>query len=204
MLLLNNLEFKRLDKIIFNEINISASSGKIILINGNNGSGKTTLLKTIVSILEPTNGEIFWMGKKIKKNLFNFYSNTTFIMDKPTSSKSLTVLENIYFWKNLSISKITFDEIKKLLEILELTNYKNKQVGFLSLGEINKLELARLIVERKKLWLLDEPYNNLDSSSVEIINQTFIDHSNKEGIVVFSSHYKPNISNYEIVEMNQL
>ena len=202
MLLLNNLEFKRLDKIIFNEINISASSGKIILINGNNGSGKTTLLKTIVSILEPTNGEIFWMGKKIKKNLFNFYSNTTFIMDKPTSSKSLTVLENIYFWKNLSISKITFDEINKLLEILELTNYKNKQVGFLSLGEIKKLELARLIVERKKLWLLDEPYNNLDNSAVEIINQTFIDHSNKEGIVVFSSHYKPYISNYEIVDMD--
>ena len=89
MLLLNNLEFKRLDKIIFNKINISASAGKIILINGNNGAGKTTLLKTIVNILEPTNGEIFWMGKKIKKNLFNFYSNTTFIMDKPTSSKTL-------------------------------------------------------------------------------------------------------------------
>ena len=204
MLLLNNLEFKRLDKIIFNKINISASAGKIILINGNNGAGKTTLLKTIVNILEPTNGEIFWMGKKIKKNLFNFYSNTTFIMDKPTSSKSLTVLENIYFWKNLSISKITFDEINKLLEILELTNYKNKLVGFLSLGEIKKLELARLIIERKKLWLLDEPYNNLDSSSVEIINQTFIDHSNKEGIVVFSSHYKPNIPNYEIVDIEQL
>ena len=101
----------------------------------------------------------------------------------------------------MSISKITFDEINKLLEILELTNYKNKLVGFLSLGEIKKLELARLIVERKKLWLLDEPYNNLDSSSVEIINQTFIDHSNKDGIVVFSSHYKPNISNCEIVNI---
>ena len=202
MLLAQNITLHRSDRKIFEDINFSLGVGKIISLKGNNGSGKTTLLKTIVSILEPTNGEIFWMGKKIKKNLFNFYSNTTFIMDKPTSSKSLTVLENIYFWKNLSISKITFDEINKLLEILELTNYKNKQVGFLSLGEIKKLELARLIVERKKLWLLDEPYNNLDSSSVEIINQTFIDHSNKEGIVVFSSHYKPNISNYEIVDIN--
>ena len=110
MLLLNNLEFKRLDKIIYNGINISASFGKIILINGKNGSGKTTLLKTIANVLEPTNGEIFWIGKNIKKNLFNFFSNTTFIMDKPTSSKNLTVLENILFWKNLSMSNISIDE----------------------------------------------------------------------------------------------
>jgi len=201
MLLLNNLEFKRSDKIIFKDINISASTGKIILINGNNGSGKTSLLKTIINVLEPTNGEIFWMGKKIKKNIFNFFMNTTFIMDKPTSSRNLTVIENILFWKNLTMSKISLDEIIKLLEILELIKYKNIQAGYLSLGEIKKLELSRLIIERKKLWLLDEPYNNLDNNSIDIINQTFIDHSNKEGIVLFSSHFEPNIPNYEIVTM---
>ena len=202
MLLLNNLEFRRSENIIFNDINISASPGKIILINGSNGSGKTTLIKTIVNILEPTSGEIFWMGKKIKNNLFNFFTNTTFIMDKPTSSKNLTVEENISFWKNISLSKISLDEIVKLLEILELVKYKSTQVGYLSLGEIKKLELTRLIIERKKLWLLDEPYNNLDSSSMEIINQTFVDHSNKEGIVLFSSHYDPSIHNYEILSLD--
>tara|TARA_B100000686_G_C16237274_1_gene687851 strand:- start:14 stop:628 length:615 start_codon:yes stop_codon:yes gene_type:complete len=204
MLLLNNLEFKRSNKIIFKDINISASTGKIILINGNNGSGKTSLLKTIVNVLEPTNGEIFWMGKKIKKNIFNFFMNTTFIMDQPTSSKNLTVIENIFFWKNLTMSKISFDEIIKLLEILGLIKYKNTQAGYLSLGEIKKLELSRLIIERKKLWLLDEPYNNLDNNSIDIINQTFIDHSNKEGIVLFSSHFEPSIPNYEIIAMNNL
>ena len=202
MLLLNNLEFIRSNKIIFENINISASPGKIILLKGKNGSGKTTLLKTIINILKPTNGEIFWMGKKIKKNIFNFYKNTTFIMDKTTSSRDLTIMENISFWKNLSLSSINSEEIIRLLNILDLSKYKNTKVMYLSMGEIKKLELSRLILERKKLWILDEPYNNLDSSSIEIMSQTFADHSNKDGIVLLASHYEPNINNLEIFKLN--
>ena len=86
MLLVNNLKFERSEKIIFENINIAASPGKIVFVKGNNGTGKTTLLKVLVKILEPSEGDIFWMGKKIKNNIFNFYQETTFIMDKPTSA----------------------------------------------------------------------------------------------------------------------
>ena len=202
MLLLNNLEFKRAEKTIFENINFSANSGKIILLKGSNGSGKTTLIKTIINILEPTNGDVFWMGEKIKKNIFNFYKNTTFIMDKTTSSASLTIMENISFWKNLSLSKIKKDEVIRLLNILELTKYQNTKVMYLSMGEIKKLELTRLIIEKKKLWILDEPYNNLDSSSIEIISQTFVDHADKKGIILLASHYEPNIKDLEIFNLN--
>ncbi len=202
MLLLNNLEFKRAEKTIFENINFSANSGKIILLKGSNGSGKTTLIKTIINILEPTNGEVFWMGEKIKKNIFNFYKNTTLIMDKTTSSASLTIMENISFWKNLSLSKIKKDEVIRLLNILELTKYQNTKVMYLSMGEIKKLELTRLIIEKKKLWILDEPYNNLDSSSIEIISQTFVDHADKKGIILLASHYEPNIKDLEIFNLN--
>ena len=202
MLLLNNLEFKRSEKTIFENISFSANSGKIILLKGSNGSGKTTLIKTIINILEPTNGEVFWMGEKIKKNIFNFYKNTTFIMDKTTSSANLTIMENISFWKNLSLSKIKKDEVIRLLNILELTKYQNTKVMYLSMGEIKKLELTRLIIEKKKLWILDEPYNNLDSSSIEIISQTFVDHADKKGIILLASHYEPNIKDLEIFNLN--
>ncbi|PPR49299.1 MAG: Cytochrome c biogenesis ATP-binding export protein CcmA [Alphaproteobacteria bacterium MarineAlpha5_Bin5] len=202
MLLLNNLEFKRSEKTIFENISFSANSGKIILLKGSNGSGKTTLIKTIINILEPTNGEVFWMGEKIKKNIFNFYKNTTFIMDKTTSAANLTIMENISFWKNLSLSKIKKDEVIRLLNILELTKYQNTKVMYLSMGEIKKLELTRLIIEKKKLWILDEPYNNLDSSSIEIISQTFADHADKKGIILLASHYEPNIKDLEIFNLN--
>ena len=204
MLLVNNLKFKRFEKVIFKNIHITASPRKIIFIKGNNGTGKTTLLKTLVNILRPNEGDIFWMGKKIKNNIFNFYQETTLIMDKPTSSLSMTVIENINFWKKITSSKIKYEEIFKLLEMLRIDQYLKKQTMYLSLGEIKKLELTRLILEQKKLWVLDEPYIGLDKNSMEIMNETFIDHVSNNGIIIFSSNYEPDLENLKIISLNSL
>jgi len=204
MLLVNNLKFERSEKVIFENIHIAASSGKIVFVKGNNGTGKTTLLKTLVNILEPSEGDIFWMGKKIKNNIFNFYSETTLIMDKPTSSLEMTVIENINFWKQITLSQIKYEEIFKLLEMLRIDQYLKKQTMYLSLGEIKKLELTRLILEQKKLWILDEPYIGLDKNSIDIINETFIDHVSNNGIIIFSSNYEPDLENLEIISLNSI
>ena len=204
MLLVNNLKFERSEKVIFENIHIAASSGKIVFVKGNNGTGKTTLLKTLVNILEPNEGDIFWMGKKIKNNIFNFYSETTLIMDKPTSSLEMTVIENINFWKQITLSQIKYEEIFNLLEMLGIDQYLKKQTMYLSLGEIKKLELTRLILEQKKLWILDEPYIGLDKNSMDIINETFIDHVSNNGIIIFSSNYEPNLKNLEIISLNSI
>ena len=202
MLLINSLSFYRNDVIIFKDLNLSLANGQITQIKGKNGSGKTTFLKVILNILESTTGEIFWEGKNLKKNIFNLYNETTFIMDQNTSTKKLTVLENINFWKGLSSSKLSDDDILLLLETFNLEKYKNVKVMYLSSGEIKKLELLRLILEQKKLWILDEPYNHLDGLSIEILNQTFIDHVNKDGIILFASHYNPAINKMNIIEFN--
>ena len=204
MLLVNNLKFERSEKVIFENIHIAASSGKIVFVKGNNGTGKTTLLKTLVNILEPNEGDIFWMGKKIKNNIFNFYSETTLIMDKPTSSLEMTVIENINFWKQITLSQIKYEEIFNLLEMLRIDQYLKKQTMYLSLGEIKKLELTRLILEQKKLWILDEPYIGLDKNSIGIINETFIDHVSNNGIIIFSSNYEPDLENLEIISLNSI
>ena len=204
MLLVNNLRFERSGKIIFENINMTASPGKILFIKGDNGTGKTTLLKTLVNILRPNEGDIFWMGKKIKNNIFNFYQETTFIMDQPTSTLAMTVIENINFWKKISSSKIKYEEIYKLLEMLRIDQYLKKQTMYLSLGEIKKLELTRLILEQKKLWVLDEPYIGLDKNSMEIMNETFIDHVSNNGIIIFSSNYEPDLKDLEIISLNSI
>ena len=201
MLLINNLSFSRNGIKIFEDLNLSINKGQLILIKGKNGSGKTTLLKTILNILEPDNGEIFWEGKNIKKNIFNFYNEATFIMDKTTSTKNLTVLDNLNFWKGLSSSKLTYDKVLLLLETFNIQKYINTQVMYLSAGEIKKLELLRLVFEQKKIWILDEPYNNLDDRSIEILNQTFIDHTKKNGLIIFTSHYEPKINNLEVISL---
>ena len=202
MLIINNLSFLRGNKLIFSDLNLSLLKRQITQIRGRNGSGKTTFLKVILNILDANTGEVFWEGKNIKKNLFNFYNQTTFIFDHGTSAKKLTVFENIKFWIGLSASKLNNDKILVLLETFDLKKYQNTNVMYLSSGEIKKLELLRLVLEQKKLWILDEPYNHLDDLSIEILNQTFIDHVNNDGIILFASHYKPLIANLNIIDFN--
>ena len=158
MLLANNIYFKRNDRNILNNISLSIVPKKIIYLEGKNGCGKSTLLKILTNILDPENGEIFWKGKNIKNNYFDFYKDLTFIMDTKTSNINLTVKENILFWCKLFSSKINDREINFALNLLSLDKYENTQIRNLSYGEIKKLELSRLIIEQKKLWILDEPY----------------------------------------------
>ena len=201
MLLINNLSFSRNSITIFENLNLSLNNRSITQIRGKNGSGKTSLLQVILNILECKTGEIFWEGKNIKKNIFNFYNETTFIMDHNTCTRKLTVLDNINFWSGLSSSKLTNNEIILLLETFNIEKYQNTKTMYLSSGEIKKLELLRLILEQKKLWILDEPYNHLDDFSIQILNQTFNDHINKNGVILFTSHLNPSIDNLEVLDL---
>ena len=202
MLLINNLSFSRNETKIFENLNLSLSNKKIIQVKGRNGSGKTTFLKVILNILEPKSGEIIWKGQNVKKNIFDFYSQTTFIMDNNTSTRELSVEDNINFWRGLSSSKLNNEEIFELLKKLDIEKYYKTRVMYLSSGERKKLELLRLVFEQKKLWVLDEPFNHLDDLSIEILNQTFLDHVNNNGIILFASHFDPIISNLETLEFN--
>ena len=188
MLLVQNLCLYRSNIKIFDDVNLSLGSGKIIILKGKNGSGKTSLLKTILFLLQPSSGSIYWKSKIIKKSIYDFYNNLTFIGDKNTSIRQLTITENIIIWKKIFLSKVGNEEINNILSILKLDNFKNKKINTLSLGQIKKLELLRLIIENKRYWILDEPFTNLDTETIDIIAQSFEDHCKNEGSILFSTH----------------
>ena len=200
MLIVKDLSIDRLDKKIFENINLSLSPGNITILKGKNGSGKTTLLKSILNLLEPSFGSIYWKGKLLKKNLYDFYNNVTYIADTTSSLRKITIKDNINIWKKFFISNINDAQIEAALQTLKLDNYLNKKVGTLSFGETKKLEFLRLIIENKKVWILDEPLSNLDEDSIELMKQTFEDHCSKEGSIIFSSHQNPGI--YVTEEIN--
>ena len=201
MLLAQNITLSRSGRKIFEDISLSLTSGKIVIIKGRNGSGKTSFLKTILNILEPSSGSIYWKGKIINKNLYDYYKNVTYISDKTSSIRQLSVYENIKIWKKIFISDVSYKQIENILSILNIKIYLNTKVNSLSLGEIKKLELLRLIIENKKIWILDEPFTNLDIESIEMISQTFMDHSNNSGCIIFSSHQKPQIEVTEEINL---
>ena len=200
MLIVKDLSIDRLDKKIFENINLSLSPGNITILKGKNGSGKTTLLKAILNLIEPSFGSIYWKGKLLKKNLYDFYNHVTYIGDTTSSLRKLTIKDNINIWKKFFISNINDAQIETALKTLKLDNYLNKKVGTLSFGETKKLEFLRLIMENKKVWILDEPLSNLDEDSIELMKQTFEDHCSKEGSIIFSSHQNPGI--YVTEEIN--
>ena len=189
MLLANNISFKYSERFLFKNLDISAPPKTIIQIKGRNGIGKTTLIKILSNILIPTTGEIYWNGKNIYKNTRYFFNNLTLIMDINTSKEDMTVYENIEFWQKLFKSPIKNNEIDLLLEMLNIHNYKKTFVKYLSYGEKRKLEISRLILEKKKLWIFDEPYLGLDETAINIFNETLKNHIKAEGMVIFSSHY---------------
>ena len=193
MIIVKDLTVERLDKKIFENINLSLASGNITILKGKNGSGKTTFLKTILNLIAPSFGSIYWKGKLLRTNLYDFYNNVTYIADKTTCLTKLNVKDNINIWKKIFLSNINDSQIEVALKTLKLENYLNQKVTTLSLGETKKLELLRLIIENKKIWVLDEPLSSLDDDSIELIKQTFEDHCAKEGSIIFSSHQNPGI-----------
>ena len=201
MILVKELSVERSNKKIFENINLSLGSGKIILLKGKNGSGKTTLLKTIINIIEPSSGSIYWKGKPLKKNLYDFYNHITYIGDKTTSLRQLSVKENINIWNKIFLSKTDKFQIENILKTMKLDKYLNQKVNELSFGETKKLELLRLILEDKKIWILDEPLSNLDEETIDILAQTFQDHRSKEGSIIFSSHQNSEIGVSEEIRL---
>ena len=201
MLIVKDLSVERIDKKIFENINLSLTPGNITILKGKNGSGKTTLLKAILNLIEPSFGSIFWKGKLLKRNLYDFYNHATYIADTTSSLRKLTIKDNVNIWKKFFISNINDAQIQTALKTLKLDNYLDKKVGTLSFGETKKLEFLRLIIENKKVWILDEPLSNLDEDSIELMKQTFEDHCSKEGSIIFSSHQNPGIYVTEEIQL---
>ena len=194
MILVKDLSIERSNKKIFENVNLSLGSGKIILLKGKNGSGKTTLLKALLNLIEPSSGKVYWKGKLLKKNLYNFFNHVTYIADRTSSLSKLSVKENIKIWKNIFLSNISNSQVENILKTLKLDIYLDRKVNSLSFGETKKLEFLRLIIENKKIWILDEPLSNLDNESIDVIAQTFEDHRSKEGSIIFSSHQESEIN----------
>ena len=201
MILVKDLSVERSNKKIFENVNLSLGSGKIILLKGKNGSGKTTLLKALLNLIEPSSGAIYWKGKLLKKNLYNFFNHVTYIADKTSSLSKLSVQENIKIWKKIFLSNISNSQVENILKTLKLDMYLNQKVNSLSFGETKKLEFLRLIIENKKIWILDEPLSNLDNESIDVMAQTFEDHLSKEGSIIFSSHQESEINVSEEVRL---
>lgn len=159
-------------------VTLSINEGEFVAILGHNGAGKSTLLNTLVGIKDYSNGEISIDYK---------YNEIGFISQKQVIDWYLNVESNIRM-EEIFLQKKDDELYNKITELLELKPYLNDHIEDLSGGQLQRVGIARAIMKKPKLYILDEPTTGLDVYSSEKVMQYFKSEVSKGKIVLVSSH----------------
>jgi ABC-2 type transport system ATP-binding protein len=160
-----NLSKKYKDKKVLTNINMKVFKGDIYGFIGPNGAGKTTTIKTILGLLKPSKGEVYIEGENILKDKEINHSNIGAMIDYPSFYPNLSGYNNLMLYAN--ILDLSNKRVKEVLELVRLTEDKNKKVSNYSMGMKQRLAVARAFLTKPKIAILDEPTNGLDPEGVK-------------------------------------
>jgi putative ABC transport system ATP-binding protein len=154
----------------FNFPDIASGNGETLLITGGSGKGKTTLLHLLGGLLRPESGEIYIEDTNIaglSENKLDHFrgKNVGLILQQSYFVASLTVLENVVLASWLATGKEATDKAKQLLGHLDLHDQMHKLPSRLSIGQQQRVSIARAIINEPKLLLADEPTSSLDDDN---------------------------------------
>ena len=178
---------------VLKDINYTFKQGNIYGLIGKNGSGKTMLLKAMSGFLRPSNGKVIvndqelYLKEEFPKDMGVMIGNCEYIKD-------MTGKDNLKYLASL-LKKIDDDRINEVIDIVNLTDEKDKLVKKYSLGMKQKLGIAQAIMEYPKILLLDEPFNGIDNESVFKIKK-YLCSIKKDTIIIIATHYKEDIDNF--------
>ena len=179
------LAFARNEEAIFGPLDFSLNAGEVVLIEGNNGSGKTTLLKVLCGLLEPSSGEVLLHGAPL--TLARLSHQVALLGHLLGLKMELSTLQNLRF--AIGMGGIRSGITPQLaLASVGLDGYEGQPLRTLSAGQKKRVALARLLLVPAALWLLDEPYANLDRSGIELVNRLLDHHARRGGAALITSH----------------
>ena len=188
-LTLNKISKKLDEQVILESINGKLANG-ITGIVGLNGAGKTTLLKIISGLLKSDTGSIEYNGKQCKVNSALWRRKLGYLSQSPGLYERMNVYSFLDYMLILSGWKDRIKRKRRILEIsdvLKLTAYLKKNIGFLSGGIKQKVAIAQAVIHDPPVLLLDEPANNLDNDERENLHK-FLLHISKDKIILVVEH----------------
>lgn len=187
------IEIKKLmkqadNKLILRGIDLSIKQGETVAILGPNGAGKSTLLKVLATLIKPTSGMVKINGLDLKKDhievkkLFGYLPHSSLLYDH------YTPLENLIFFGNLyKVDNIEF-RARELVKEVGLSFFINEPVKNFSRGMIQRIAIARAIIQEPKIMLLDEPHTGLDQGAISILNNVVLSMKEKGATTLMVTH----------------
>ncbi len=172
---------------LFSKIHFELKSGEALVVEGSNGSGKTSLLRILCGFNYPAEGEINWDGVSIDGHE-SYQQQISYIGHASGVKLDLTVLENLVFAQRLVGSDRNESEIKDIIRTVGLFKQRNILTRKLSAGQKRRVALARLQLEERQLWVLDEPLTALDREFVTEFEEVLKRHLENNGMLIVTTH----------------
>jgi ABC-2 type transport system ATP-binding protein len=177
-------------------ISISVRKGEIYGFLGLNGAGKTTTIRMLLGMIRATSGESYIYGKRVSAGNYQLWENVGYLVEMPYSYPELSVKENLEIvseLRNISDKRC----IDNVMEKLKISQYAGRKAKDLSLGNAQRLGLAKALLHNPSILILDEPSNGLDPAGIVEIRELLSDLAENQGVTVFiSSHILGEISKF--------
>lgn len=173
------------DRVLFEALSFSLTNSQVLLLEGKNGSGKTSLLRIICGFREQDEGEILWNNCIIKDS--EFFAEMAYVGHLDGVKQELTVKENLKM--SLALSHSGNYTIDQALDKVHLAGYDDSLVQSLSAGQKRRLSLARLLITKNSLWVLDEPFTSIDKDGIKLIESLMHEHIVEGGMIILTSHH---------------
>jgi len=178
---------------VLDNLSLHVGYGEIYGFLGLNGAGKSTTIKMLLAMIRPNAGNLYIMGEKVDAGNYKLWGNVGYL-EEVTFYPDLTVVENLEIARRMQ-GIADKDSIPKVIDKLKLNPYINKKAKHLSLGNKQRLGLAKALMHSPKILILDEPVNGLDPAGIVEIRELIRDLSSNFGITVFmSSHLLEELS----------
>jgi heme exporter protein A len=181
-----DLAIVRGDRLLFGDVDFGLDAGELLRVEGPNGSGKTSLLRAVAGLIEPDDGEVLWRDQSVRRQRQAYHAELAWMGHRPGFKGDLTPVENLRFEAGLrSGSHTTTDAVFQRLGLVPLRRIPFRM---LSAGQQRRLALARLALSGATLWLLDEPFTNLDAEGRVQVQALVGEHLAGGGLAIAASH----------------
>ncbi len=188
-LLVSGLTCERDGRFLFRDLSFTLAAGELLQISGSNGSGKTTLMRIVAGLNLDYAGDIRWQGVPVADNRPEFQAQLLYMGHQPGIKPTLTAEENLAWVMGLHGIRPFRDELWRALAGVCLGGFEDVPCYQVSAGQNRRVALARLVLSKHPLWILDEPFTAIDKEGVAALEQTLVNHARQGGMVMMTTHH---------------